>query len=87
MNDKKIINHNIFKINLNKFLLINTKKLKITLRILRDDQKQYFIKKKFKYYKIKSKTQSKNITIIYCKNIRKLRKFYNFYDKIVNFLT
>ena len=33
----KKINHNIFQINSNKFLLINTKKLKIILKILRDD--------------------------------------------------
>ena len=46
MNNKKIINYNIFKINRDRFLSINAKKLKITLRILRDDQKQYFIKKK-----------------------------------------
>ena len=45
MNDKKIINHNILKINRNEFLSINTKKLKTILKILRDDQKQYFIKK------------------------------------------
>ena len=45
MNDKKIINHSIFKINRNEFLSINTKKLKTILKILRDDQKQYFIKK------------------------------------------
>ena len=45
INDKKIINHNIFKINRNEFLSINTKKLKTILKILRDDQKQYFIKK------------------------------------------
>ena len=38
MNDKKIIHYNIFKINRNEFFLINTKKLKIILKILRDDQ-------------------------------------------------
>ena len=41
MNDKNIINHNIFKINRNKSLSINTKKLKIILKFLRDDQKCY----------------------------------------------
>ena len=45
MKNKKIINHNILQINRNEFLSINTKKLKITLKILRDDQKQYFIKR------------------------------------------
>ena len=47
INSKKVINYNIFKINQNKFLSINTKKLKTILNILRDDQKQYFTKKKF----------------------------------------
>ena len=44
--NKKVINHNILQINRNKFLLINIKKLKTISKILRDDQKQYFIKKK-----------------------------------------
>ena len=45
MNNKKVINYSILKINRNEFLSINTKKLRITLKILRDDQKQYFVKK------------------------------------------
>ena len=45
MNNKKVINHNILKINRDESLSTNTKKLKTTLRILRDDQKQYFIKR------------------------------------------
>ena len=39
MKNKKIINHNILQINRNEFLLINTKKLKIILKFLSDDQK------------------------------------------------
>ena len=37
MKNKKIINHNILQINRNKFLSINIRKLKETLKILRDD--------------------------------------------------
>ena len=37
MNNKKVINHNIFKINRDEFLSINTKELKVILKILRDD--------------------------------------------------
>ena len=46
MKNKKLINYNILQINRNKFLLVNAKKLKIILKILRYNQKQYFIKKK-----------------------------------------
>ena len=45
MKIKEIFNHNILKINKNESLSINKHELNAILRILKDDQKQYFIKK------------------------------------------
>lgn len=41
--NKNMNKHNILKINIDKFLSINIKKLNITLQIFRNITKQYFI--------------------------------------------
>ena len=43
MNLKKIFNHNIFKINNDEILFINRHEVNMTLRIMRNDQKQFLI--------------------------------------------
>jgi len=45
MKTKKSFNHNILKINNDKLLLINKHELNATLRILRDDTKEFSIEK------------------------------------------
>jgi len=40
-----LFNYNILKINQNKLLLINKYKLNVTLQILRDNTKEFLIKK------------------------------------------
>jgi hypothetical protein len=46
MKKKKLINKNIFKINKNDSLSTSAQELNATFKILRDQKKQYFIKKK-----------------------------------------
>ena len=43
MNSKKIFNHNIFKINNDETLFANRHEINMTLKIMRDDQKQFSI--------------------------------------------
>ena len=43
MQEKKITNHSILKINQNEMLSTNTKELNAILRILKNDEKQYSI--------------------------------------------
>ncbi len=43
---KKLFNYNILKINKNKLLLINKYKLNAILRILKDNKKEFSIKKR-----------------------------------------
>jgi len=45
MKIKKSFNYNILKINNDELLLINKHELNVTLRILRDDTKEFLIKK------------------------------------------
>ena len=45
MKSKRIFDHSILKINKNKSLSINTNEINATLRILKDDEKQYFVVK------------------------------------------
>ena len=45
MKIKKIFNHNILKVNQNESLSVNRHELSATLRILKNDQKQYSIEK------------------------------------------
>ena len=47
---KKIFNHNIFKINKNRLLLKNKHKLGIIVYIMRNNQKEFLIKKKNSTY-------------------------------------
>ena len=87
MKIKKIFDHNILKINQNELLSINTRELNAILRILKNDKKQYFIKKNdFIFQTTKSTKSSKIITINHCKNIQIYSKRYNFYDKLSIFL-
>ena len=46
MKTKKQFYHNILKINKNKSLLINKRELNATIKILKDDKKQFLIKKR-----------------------------------------
>ena len=43
MNSKKIFNHNILKVNDDEILFANCRKINMTLKIMRDDQKQFSI--------------------------------------------
>ena len=45
MRNKKVFNHNVFKINDDELLSLNRRKFNAMLRIFRDDQKQYSIMK------------------------------------------
>jgi len=45
MKTKKSFNHNILKINNDESLLINKHELNVTLRILRDNTKEFLIEK------------------------------------------
>ena len=46
MKTKKIFNENILRINNNETLSSNYKEITITMRIIKDDQKQFSVKKK-----------------------------------------
>ena len=43
MNSKKVFNHNIFKINNDEILFANCHEINMTLKIMRNDQKQFLI--------------------------------------------
>ena len=43
MNSKKIFNHNIFKINSDEILFVNCHEINMTLKIMRNNQKQFSI--------------------------------------------
>ena len=59
MKSKRIFDHNILKINKNESLSTNTNEINATLRILRDDEKQYSVIKK-KTTDIKRQNQRHN---------------------------
>ncbi len=85
MKEKELINKNILKINKNDSLSASAQELNATFRILRDQNEQYFIKKNdWSYSRKRSTKLLENITTSHCKNISKYRRFYNFYDDIVD---
>ena len=43
MNSKEVFNYNIFKVNNNEILFVNRYEINMTLRIMRNDQKQFSI--------------------------------------------
>jgi len=45
-----MFNYSIFKINKNELLLINKHELNVTLQILRDNTKEFLIKKKLQIF-------------------------------------
>ena len=83
---KKSFNYNILKINKNKLLLTNKHKLNITLRILKDNTKEFSIKKeklqifidKMNEYikKHYDKLLQRHLKII--KTLQLLRQYYQF---------
>ena len=46
MKNKRIFDHNILKMNKNESLLININEINATLKILKNDKKQYFVIKR-----------------------------------------
>ena len=87
MRSKKMFDQNVLKINNNELLSFNRREFNTTMRIFRDNRKQYSIIKNYKYQIIKSTIALKNIMTNLCKNTQKWRKLYNFYNAIVNFFT
>ena len=85
-NYKKKIKHSILKINNDELISVNVQKLKETLQIFKNDQKQFSITiKNWLYQKTKSMKLSKSITTNHCRIISIYSKQCNFYDSIADF--